>query len=113
VWAGGEKDDHCLKKKATAGHRWLTPVILATQEAKIGWIEVRSQPGQIVHETLSRKTLHKNKAGGVAQGIEPEFKPQYRQNKQTNQQQNVCVFLLVMSCVHERGEWRDGAGTPF
>jgi hypothetical protein len=31
------------------------PVILATQEAKIRRIEVRSQPGQIVHQTLSRK----------------------------------------------------------
>jgi hypothetical protein len=31
------------------------------------------------------KTLHKNKAGGMAQGEGPEFKPQYRQtNKQTN-----------------------------
>jgi hypothetical protein len=40
-----------------AWRRWLTPVILATQEAKIRRITVRSQPGQIVHETLSRKTL--------------------------------------------------------
>jgi hypothetical protein len=33
------------------------PVILATQEAKIRRIKVRSQSRQIVHETLSRKTL--------------------------------------------------------
>jgi hypothetical protein len=33
------------------------PVILATQEAEIRGIKVRSQPGQIVCETLSRKTL--------------------------------------------------------
>jgi hypothetical protein len=32
---------------------WLTPVILATQEAEIRKIEVRGKPGQIVHETLS------------------------------------------------------------
>jgi hypothetical protein len=32
---------------------WLTPVILATQGAEIRRITVRSQPGQIVHETLS------------------------------------------------------------
>jgi hypothetical protein len=32
-----------------------TPVILATQEAEIRRIEVRSQPRQIVHKTLSRK----------------------------------------------------------
>jgi hypothetical protein len=41
-------------------------------------ITVQSQPGQTkVCETLSRKTLHKNRAGEVAQGEGPEFKPQY------------------------------------
>jgi hypothetical protein len=29
-----------------------------------------------VHETLSQKTLHKNRADGVAQGEDPVFKPQ-------------------------------------
>jgi hypothetical protein len=39
---------------------------------------------QTVHETLPQKeTLHKKRAGGVAQGVGPEFKPQYRKtNKQ-------------------------------
>jgi hypothetical protein len=36
-----------------ARHRWLTPVILATQDAEIRRIAVRSQPGQIAHEILS------------------------------------------------------------
>jgi hypothetical protein len=36
---------------------------------------VQSQPGHVVCETLSRKTLHKNRAGRVAQGEGPEFKP--------------------------------------
>jgi hypothetical protein len=57
----------CLKKikkvkyvRYLAGHRWLTPVILAAQEADIRRIIVQSQPGQIVCETLSqKKTLHK------------------------------------------------------
>jgi hypothetical protein len=31
------------------------PIILATQEAEIRRITVRSQPGEIVHETLSQK----------------------------------------------------------
>jgi hypothetical protein len=38
---------------------WLTPVIPATQEAEIRRITARSQPGEIVPETLSRKTHHK------------------------------------------------------
>jgi hypothetical protein len=32
---------------------WLTPVILATQEAEIRKIVFEASPGQIVHETLS------------------------------------------------------------
>jgi hypothetical protein len=44
-------------------------------------ITVQSQPRQIVHETLSQKTLHKNRAGGVAQDESPEFKPQYCKKK--------------------------------
>jgi hypothetical protein len=43
------------KKRKRKGARcwWLTPVILATQGAEIRRIEVRSQPRQIVCETLS------------------------------------------------------------
>jgi hypothetical protein len=63
-----------------AGCQWLTPVILAAQVAEIRRIVVQRQPRQIVHKTLFLKTLHKNRAGGVAQGEGPEFKPQY-QNK--------------------------------
>jgi hypothetical protein len=54
-----------------AGCWWLMPVILATV---IGRITVLSQPRQIVHETLSQKTLYKNRAGRAAQGEGPEFK---------------------------------------
>jgi hypothetical protein len=48
-----------------AGHQWLPPIILATQEAEIRRIMVQSQPRQIVCETLYKK------GGEVAQVIEP------------------------------------------
>jgi hypothetical protein len=55
------------------------PEILATQEAEIRRIEVQSQTGQVARETLSQKKPKNKKpsqkrAGGMAQGIGPEFK---------------------------------------
>jgi hypothetical protein len=44
-------------KKRIAGHQWLTPIILPTQESEIRRIVVGSQPRQIVYETLSQKYL--------------------------------------------------------
>jgi hypothetical protein len=41
------------KNPQAGGCWWLTPVILATQEAEIKRIMAQSQLGQIVHETLS------------------------------------------------------------
>jgi hypothetical protein len=46
------------------------------QEAEIRRLVVRSQPGQIVCETVSQK-----RAGGAAQGVGSEFKPQYHKKK--------------------------------
>jgi hypothetical protein len=48
------------------------PVILATQEAEM---MVQSQPGQIVHGTLSLKNPSQKRTAGVAQDVGPEFKP--------------------------------------
>jgi hypothetical protein len=48
-----------IKIQCYAGHQWLTPIILATQETEIRSIAVGSQPGQIVCETLSQKHHHK------------------------------------------------------
>jgi hypothetical protein len=56
-------------------------VIFATQEAEIRRIAVRSQPGQIVCEILSRKNPSQKRADGVAQGEGPEFKPHTAKEK--------------------------------
>jgi hypothetical protein len=48
-----------LKFNTQARNRWLTAVILATQEAEIRRILIQSQPGEIVLETLSRKPFTK------------------------------------------------------
>jgi hypothetical protein len=58
------------------------PVILATQGAEMR-IVVGSQAGQIVRETLSRKIPNTKRAGGVAQGVNPEFKPWYKKKKKS------------------------------
>jgi hypothetical protein len=55
------------------------------QEAEVRRVAVQSQTGQIVHETLSRKTLSQKKKradrSGVAQGEGSEFKPQNSKTK--------------------------------
>jgi hypothetical protein len=65
------------------------PVILATKEAQIRRVVIQSQPRQTVLETLSQKTLHKNRAGAVAQGVGPEFKAQYHKKKKKKKKKNV------------------------
>jgi hypothetical protein len=47
-------------------HGRLMPVIIATQEAGIRRIAVRSQHRQRVGKTLSRKNLSQKRAGGAA-----------------------------------------------
>jgi hypothetical protein len=56
-----------IKKPLQAGHWWLTPVILATQEAEIRNITVQSQPRQIVCKPPSRKYPSQKRASRVAQ----------------------------------------------
>jgi hypothetical protein len=46
-----------------------------------GELQFNDRPRQIVHETLSPKNPSQKRAGGVAQGVGPEFKPQYHKKK--------------------------------
>jgi hypothetical protein len=54
-----------------AGCRWLTPVILATQEAEIRRITVRSQPGKIVLRDTILKEPFTKKGWWSALGYRP------------------------------------------
>jgi hypothetical protein len=50
---------------------------------------------------LISKTLHKNRAGGVAQGVDPEFNPWYhiKKKKRENIICYICIYIyytLVM-----------------
>jgi hypothetical protein len=47
------------------------PVILATQKERSGGSRFKASQG---HETLSPKNPSEQRAGGVAQGVDPEFK---------------------------------------
>jgi hypothetical protein len=54
-------------------------VILATQQAEIRWTTVQNQLKQFQRPCLEKKS--QKSAGGVAQGVGPEFKPQYHKKK--------------------------------
>jgi hypothetical protein len=68
------------------------PIILATQEAEIRRIKVRSQPGQTVCRTLLKNNSSQKEADGVAQMVEclpsnceaPECKTQKKKKNQKN-----------------------------
>jgi hypothetical protein len=56
---------------------WNTPVIPATQEAEIRGLWLEASP---VRPYLEKYPSQK-RAGGVAQGVGPEFKPRYCEKK--------------------------------
>jgi hypothetical protein len=74
---------HCdICKNSYSQVLWLTPVIPATQEAEITRTTVQSQSGaNSSQDTISEKNPSQKRAGGVAQGLVPEFKAQYRKKK--------------------------------
>jgi hypothetical protein len=69
--------------------------MLATQDSEIRRTAVQRHPRQIVHKTLSGKTFHKNKTGGVSQGVDPEFKPHYLKNK--NKNKSILIMRALIS----------------
>jgi hypothetical protein len=65
------------------------PVIPATQEA------VQSQPGQIVLEIISQNNPSQKRAGGVAQGVSPEFKPQSCKKEKKSQPYYLKLYTFM------------------
>jgi hypothetical protein len=60
------------------------------------WEDHGSKPArEIVLETLSWKTLHKNRSGGVAQGEGSEIKAQYLKKKKNMELSHVPVISLL------------------
>jgi hypothetical protein len=72
------------KTQLQAGYWWLKPVILATLEAEIRRIAVRSQSRQIVGGTLSRKNPSQKKGACLAR-VRPSVQTPVPPN-QTNTQ---------------------------
>jgi hypothetical protein len=79
---GGEVSPN--KNFMRARDQCLMSVILATQEAEIWRVVVRSQPRQIVHKPYLEKNPPQNRAGGMAQDVGPEFKPQHCKKKKSS-----------------------------
>jgi hypothetical protein len=70
------------KGKFFTRHQWLMPITLATQEEEIRRIAVPSQLRQIVPwDPISKKPFTQKRAGGVAQGIGPEYHHHQKKNK--------------------------------
>jgi hypothetical protein len=63
------------KTQHEAGLRWLTSVILTTQQAENRRIALESQLERKQFETLCLKDSPQKWAGRVAQSVDPEFKP--------------------------------------
>jgi hypothetical protein len=55
---------------------------------------VRSQPWQIVNETLSRKNPSQKRAGGVTQGVGPEVKPHLIPQKKKKKKESKYNFKM-------------------
>jgi hypothetical protein len=89
------KSEKKMQMETNPKKLWLLPVAHTCNPSYSGGrdrrIALRSQPRQIVHKTLSQKTPHKNRAGGVPQGKGPEFKPQHCTKKKKKKKKETCV----------------------
>jgi hypothetical protein len=93
----------------------LMPVILATQEAEIKRILIRSLTGQIVHETISPKHPSQKRAGGMTQGVDPEFKTPGLPKKKKKKKQKTFVqrFGIWEFILHVAYGWANGTMSPM
>jgi hypothetical protein len=87
---------------------------LIIQEAEIRRIQVQSQPGQQVLETLSQKKSkqkkphHKKRADRVAQGVGPEFKPQHCKKKKKKERKERVSAAEELRCKKSETEMMPG-----
>jgi hypothetical protein len=84
-------------------------IILATQEAEIKRIAVQSHPGQIVHETISRKTHHTKKgwwSGSRCRLLVQTPVPKKKKRNQTNKKHKKAAldffYLIKPLETHQR-----------
>jgi hypothetical protein len=83
------QDGEKVRDKITisARHQWLTPIILATQEAEIWRIPIQSQPGQVIPYLKKKKSKTLKIWWTVSSSrmpawqAEAEFKSQYCKNE--------------------------------
>jgi hypothetical protein len=88
-----------LKKRiiTRAGHLWLMPVILATQEAEIR-TAVQSQPqANSSRDPISKKNLHKK---GLAEWLKVKFlssNPSTTKKRKINEPINLSIYLYNLT----------------
>jgi hypothetical protein len=71
----------CKIKRPGAGHQWFTcnPSYFGGRDQEVHNLKP-AQANSSVRPYL-KKTLHKNRAGELAEGEGPKFKPQYKEKK--------------------------------
>jgi hypothetical protein len=88
------KEREGSRSQGQARCRWLTPVVLATQETEIRTITDQSQPRQIIHGTLSQKTLHKK---GLAEWLKVKaLSPNPRTSKKKAQKTKARDIQIIL-----------------